>query len=261
MGLLKAFSLDEIHRYHRVLSHSVDVRSHYEMLVWLQGDMQQYLPHDIMLTAWGDFRSGQIQHNVLSLMEGVRSQHENAPTITPLLLRFFARWVEFGHKPFSLNAEHGFGAGDECDNSELGIALKSMRSVVVHGIKDERGSHDCLYAAFSASQTFAETERSAMALVLPYVDTALRQVAHLPHQTQAQLESPDEILIQDFGLSEREAEVLHWVSEGKTNSEIGSILDISSFTVKNHMQRVFKKLDVLNRAQAVSRLKALRQDA
>ena len=56
MGLLKTFSPDEIHRYHRVLCHSVDVRSHYEMLVWLQGDMQQYLPHDIMLTAWGDFQ-------------------------------------------------------------------------------------------------------------------------------------------------------------------------------------------------------------
>ena len=75
-------------------------------------------------------------------------------------------------------------------------------------------------------------------------------------------DTPDEILLQyDFGLSEREAEVLRWVAAGKTNAEIGSILNISSFTVKNHMQRVFKKLNVLNRAQAVSRLKALRLDA
>ena len=43
MALLKAFSTDEIHRYHRVVSHSVDVRSHFEMLLWLQGDMQRYL--------------------------------------------------------------------------------------------------------------------------------------------------------------------------------------------------------------------------
>jgi DNA-binding CsgD family transcriptional regulator len=43
-----------------------------------------------------------------------------------------------------------------------------------------------------------------------------------------------------------------WVAKGKTNGEIGSILNVSSFTVKNHMQRIFKKLDVFNRAQAVS---------
>lgn len=262
MGLLKTFSPDEIHRYHRVLCHSVDVRSHYEMLVWLQGDMQQYLPHDIMLTAWGDFQGGQIQHNVLSKIAGVRSQHANAQAITPLLLNFFARWVESGHRPFSLNTVGGFCVDDDCDHSELCAALKTMRTVVVHGIKDERGSHDCLYAAFSAKESFTESERTAMALVLPYVDTALRQVAHLPHQTSTIDEKTEELILQrDFGLSEREAEVLHWVAAGKTNSEIGSILDISSFTVKNHMQRVFKKLDVLNRAQAVSRLKALRLDA
>lgn len=262
MGLLKSFSPDEIHRYHRVVSRSVEVRSHYEMLIWLQGDMQRYLPHDIMLTAWGDFQGGQIQHNVISKIAGVRSQHTNAQAITPLLLGFFARWTEFGHKPFSLNVANGFCVEEDSEDSELGAALKTMHSVLVHGIKDERGSHDCLYAAFSAKESFAESERSAMALVLPYVDAALRQVAHLPHQTQTVDATPAAILLQrDFGLSDRETEVLHWVAAGKTNSEIGSILDISSFTVKNHMQRVFKKLDVLNRAQAVSRLKALRFDA
>jgi DNA-binding CsgD family transcriptional regulator len=37
-------------------------------------------------------------------------------------------------------------------------------------------------------------------------------------------------------------------------------LDISAFTVKNHVQRVFKKLNVSNRAQAVSTLNSLTND-
>jgi DNA-binding CsgD family transcriptional regulator len=41
---------------------------------------------------------------------------------------------------------------------------------------------------------------------------------------------------------------------GKTNSEIAMILHLSTFTVKNHMRRIYKKLDVLNRAQAVGSL-------
>ena len=58
-------------------------------------------------------------------------------------------------------------------------------------------------------------------------------------------------------LTEREREVMHWVAGGKTNPEIASILEISAFTVKNHMQRVFKKLEVTNRAQAVSKIMPL----
>ena len=62
-------------------------------------------------------------------------------------------------------------------------------------------------------------------------------------------------------MSERELEIMHWVALGKTNPEIGSILDISAFTVKNHMQRMFKKLNVTNRAQAVAKYKALFSNA
>jgi DNA-binding CsgD family transcriptional regulator len=55
-------------------------------------------------------------------------------------------------------------------------------------------------------------------------------------------------------LSEREHEIMHWVGHGKTNLEIGMILGISQFTVKNHLQRIFRKIDVRNRAQAITRI-------
>ena len=48
-----------------------------------------------------------------------------------------------------------------------------------------------------------------------------------------------------------------WVCSGKTNIEIGLILNISTFTVKNHLQRIFKKLDVVNRSQAVAEFRCL----
>jgi DNA-binding CsgD family transcriptional regulator len=44
------------------------------------------------------------------------------------------------------------------------------------------------------------------------------------------------------------------VALGKTNPEIGCILRISEFTVKNHLKSIFTKLDVSNRAQAVAKL-------
>jgi len=60
--------------------------------------------------------------------------------------------------------------------------------------------------------------------------------------------------ISSLGMSLRELEIMTWVREGKTNQEIGQILDISVFTVKNHLQRIFKKLNVYNRAQAVAQM-------
>lgn len=262
MGFLKSLSTEEIQRYHRVVTHAVDVRSHFDMLIWLQGDMQHYLPHDIMLTAWGNFETGDIHNNIISRMAGVRSRDCDAPAVTPLLMQLFSRWKEFRGKPFALNAGIGGFLGEGSGlSTALNDALQSMRSAMVHGIKDARGSHDCLYVALSANEPFNDLHRNAMSLVLPYVDSALRQVAHLPHQTHPQEAMVEERLQQDFGLSDREVEILHWVTAGKTNSEIGMILDISAFTVKNHMQRVFKKLDVMNRAQAVGKFNAMLSDA
>lgn len=259
MAFLQSLPSDEIPRYHRVACASLTIRSHFDLMVWLQGDMQDYLPHDIMITAWGNFQSQEIQFDIISSMVGVRSHIDNSETIKPLLTQLFARWEGFGHTPFSLSAgADGFTVDGDQLNCAVTGALQGMRSAIVHGIKDRRGNHDCLYVAFSVNSTCTNNQRLAMAMVLPYIDAALRQVEHLPHQKQAFKPNPvEQVLLHDYGLSEREAEVMHWVAAGKTNPEIGLILDISGFTIKNHLQRVFKKLDVLNRAQAVSRINTL----
>lgn len=54
------------------------------------------------------------------------------------------------------------------------------------------------------------------------------------------------------GLTEREAEVLLWVSYGKSNGDIGEVLGISARTVQKHLERVFEKLGVETRAAAAA---------
>lgn len=51
-------------------------------------------------------------------------------------------------------------------------------------------------------------------------------------------------------LTNREIEVLTLIAEGKLNKEIGSQLNISERTVKNHIFNIFKKIDVSDRTQA-----------
>lgn len=54
-------------------------------------------------------------------------------------------------------------------------------------------------------------------------------------------------------LTPREREILHWMNEGKTNSEISTILGIAFSTIKNHVQSILVKLQVSNRTQAISK--------
>src|SRR5882724_7519355 len=53
-------------------------------------------------------------------------------------------------------------------------------------------------------------------------------------------------------VSEREIDVLKLMAQGKSNKEIGSMLFISSGTVKSHVKSIFAKLNVNSRAEAVA---------
>lgn len=59
-------------------------------------------------------------------------------------------------------------------------------------------------------------------------------------------------LIAAFRLTGREAEVLYWVSKGKTNRDIGDILGSSPRTVNKHLEHVFAKLGVETRTAAAN---------
>ena len=67
------------------------------------------------------------------------------------------------------------------------------------------------------------------------------------------LEGADEkLLAQRHGLTERESEVLLWISRGKANREISEILGISPRTVNKHLEQIFEKMGIENRASAAA---------
>ena len=255
---------DDPARYLTLLEGAVALERHVDLLQWVQGDFQHYLPHDVLLTGWGNFEEGCVQHDVLSSLPGVRSYAPGTECLPFLLSKMNDLWAKGGRKPRMVGfSEFEYLLGSvSLPNSFCG-ALRGMRSALVHGITDLRGKNDCVYVFLSTREIQAQDlSRAEMSLVglLPVLDTALRQISHLPQQqmqvqAQAQVTPPQKSAAEDTtGLSERETQIMAWVAMGKTNLEIGSILNISGFTVKNHMQRIFQKLNVFNRAQAVSKV-------
>jgi DNA-binding response OmpR family regulator/DNA-binding CsgD family transcriptional regulator len=55
-----------------------------------------------------------------------------------------------------------------------------------------------------------------------------------------------------FGLTRREAEVLLWIARGKSNRDASEILNISARTVNKHLEQIFIKMGVENRAAAAA---------
>lgn len=77
--------------------------------------------------------------------------------------------------------------------------------------------------------------------ITPYIHAAFNNIRYLSCSQP------------DIELSCRERQVIEWVAKGKTNKEIGMILYVSQFTIKNHIANIYAKLDVVNRAQAIEK--------
>ncbi|KKB12839.1 LuxR family transcriptional regulator [Devosia geojensis] len=103
--------------------------------------------------------------------------------------------------------------------------------------------------AAKAGETFAFDPANAGSLQLVCLGS-IGADEHLFRLLAPTGDNPDEILRQNFGLTQRESEVLAWIARGKSNRDIGEILGLSPRTVNKHLEQVYAKLGVENRASA-----------
>jgi DNA-binding CsgD family transcriptional regulator len=87
-------------------------------------------------------------------------------------------------------------------------------------------------------------EQAGKRLVVRLVTEGTGQARLVLHEQRTE-RSP--MLLQSFGLTTLQAEVLFWVAHGKTNAEVGAILGMRVGTVRKHLEHVYQKLDVDNR--------------
>jgi DNA-binding NarL/FixJ family response regulator len=87
--------------------------------------------------------------------------------------------------------------------------------------------------------------------LLSAVSARLRRVEATAARRAPAVE-PEPKQLEVLGLTPREAEVLFWVAQGKSNPEIATILGIGLTTVKKHLEATFAKLGVENRTSAAA---------
>jgi transcriptional regulator EpsA len=258
MPLVNKFSENERDLFLRVMQESLTIDRQSQLFLWLQGDFQHFLPHDVLVILVGDFANSRIRVDVVSTQPSGRSVSCASCDLRPISEALFDRWQNNGRRMLTINGDLSELLALHCA-CVLDNDMHGKRSAMVHGLRDERSGEDALYIALRSEPFFDEAQRRMFALLLPHIDHACRRVAALNSgQTCAPpVAVAEEVLVvpaNDNGLSSRELEILEWVRAGKTNVEIGMILNISAFTVKNHLQRIFRKMDVMNRTQAVAKV-------
>jgi DNA-binding NarL/FixJ family response regulator len=69
---------------------------------------------------------------------------------------------------------------------------------------------------------------------------------------EGEFENDNLVLKRKLQLTQRESEVLMWIARGKSNRDIAEILDLSPRTVNKHLEQIYAKLGVENRASAAA---------
>jgi len=194
-----------------------------ELFLWSQGALQTLLPHGVLLCIeldqQGRARKGDCLHGAVLAPSERALLCDAAQGPAPAWLR---QWQAGGGQPLVLRAGamgHGLLHGS-------GALAAGGSAFVLLGLPAAAGAR----------------EGTLLQLLLPYLHLALQRIASaaaLPATAPA--------------VSPRQAEILQWLREGKSNEEIGRLLGISALTVKNHLQRLYRQLGVHNRTHAVAR--------
>jgi DNA-binding NarL/FixJ family response regulator len=123
------------------------------------------------------------------------------------------------------------------------VAAHPHVAVVVFGAPDDIGS---IHAALtSGARAYLRWDAARPDLVSILVRTLAASAATMTAATRTPR-------MTDVRLTEREQQVLRGMSQGKSNGQIGRELYLAEDTVKTHARRLFRKLDVKDRAQAVA---------
>ena len=248
---------DSTHQYlntaNAIIERSYLIKTHLDYFVWLQNSVAELIPHDMLLAVWGDHKQqqdGQLNYDAASNLKGLSTSviMDTSDKTNHFIGDLYDVWVSTTNPCFVIDA---------LEKPELRQRVKSIfpeqlaevNSLLVYAMKDERSGEECLYIFFSKEHAL-DLKKQVMDFIMPHIDYALRKIKPL---------QPDaiDVVDSDLGLSvlsEREIEVISWIKAGKTNQEIGLILNISQNTVKSHLKRIFQKLNIGRRAQAVAML-------
>jgi transcriptional regulator EpsA len=239
------------------------VRRRYQFFVWTQSQMQALLPHQLLICgAYQRQRKAVVLdafHNIVLPNEVLLSLTESH---SPLVEALVKHWVDGRGRPRALDLSRlDADAAQAAQGLRTGLGYTHL---LVHGVaRPQRPQEiESLFFFGGMAGTTPLTRHSlCLDLMLPHLHSTWQRVAatelELQRPTQALTPAPAPLRPEGApaprgSVTDRERQILRWVREGKSNQQIAEVLGISPLTVKNHIQKILRKLGAGNRAQAVA---------
>jgi len=229
----------------RASESAIGVRKRRQFFLWTQGQVQGLLPHQVLVC----IQFG--ENDEVAEVECVDRQMRNAAFVQFLCHREQGLAVRLarhcrGNRLLPCAIHGGARQGDHPLNQLLQEAQPhGLTDALAHGTEHLRGGAT-FFVLFGLGQEELARQVYFLELLLPYLHLAFQRVVAAGEFPVLRNEAVD-------ALSPRELEILTWVMRGKSNDEIGQIVHLSKLTIKNHLQKIYKKLNVHNRVQAVAR--------
>lgn len=249
----------------RAVDASTRVRRRHQFFTWLQSHLQNFLPHRLALCGAYDRPTRTVQfdlYNVVpvaaDLLPLLRDER------SPLMADIAMQWIEGGARCIETDAARTarvVGAGLRGSLRDAGLD-----HLAVHGVARPQRPREIESLFVLASRDAApwrDEQLLSFEMLLPHVHATYLRVQVLEREMGGAPAGPNKsgrpVAAEHAAIvTEREREILGWVRDGKSNAEIGLVLGISALTVKNHVQKILRKLGASNRAQAVARAIAMR---
>ena len=228
----------------RIIESALGLRELRQFFLWSQGQLQALLPHQLMVCMQFDTNGAALR--IEALHGSVLDEAALACLCDPvdgLAVRVARHCHASGALPCMAELHEPMPAGALAPFRDE-LAACGYDNLMLHGSGPVAGGAT-VFALFGLPMRPGPRHAYFLALLLPYLHLALAGLAPAAGQGAAPQGRR--------ALSARETDILKCLREGKRNEEIGILLGISSLTVKNHLQRIYKVLDVHNRTEAVAR--------
>ena len=228
----------------------VHARAHF--FSWTQGLLQSLIRHELLICALCLGKPPAFRADGFSMTTPEPNLFSDMflrdTGVAPALLK---AWEERRYQPvvLDLNGSNTLGSGGfQRELERLGAP-----QLLVHGIHDAEGRAISLFVFACRPGSAGQRQAYLVQLLAPSLHAAWVRT-----QLTKRAEASGDKAAGGSVLTVREMDILKWIYLGKSNFEIGAILKISPLTVKNHVQKILRKLNVVNRTQAIGKSLELR---
>jgi transcriptional regulator EpsA len=233
----------------------VHARAHF--FSWTQGLLQSLIRHELLICTLCHGKPPAFRADGFSMTAPDPAIFSDLfmrdTAVAPALLK---AWEERRYQPVVFEVGAG-GTGGPLANGAFTRELERLGAtqLMVHGLHDSDGRALSLFTFACRPGSVGPRQAYLAQILAPALHAAW---VRTQLQRRAEGANGGDKSVGQSVLTVREQDILKWIYLGKSNFEIGAILKISPLTVKNHVQKILRKLNVVNRTQAIGKSLELR---